>query len=139
MVQSSQKQIQLKTLNLSASGKLALRKSSKKISKKDKTAAAQCSKAQIIKPIDNKISAVSTLEQMLNCNNKIEKNQSSISLLQEISLPVIAKANSDYDRRPDTVLELGTVAPQRRFLFSSSQDIFENDNFACAKSTKMDE
>ena len=74
MVQSSQKQIQLKTLNLSTSGKLALRNSSKKISKKDKTAAIQCSKTQITKPIDNKISTVTKLEQMLNCDNKIEQS-----------------------------------------------------------------
>ena len=58
MVQSSQKQIQLKTLDLSATGKLALRKSSKKINKKDKTEAVKGSKTQIKKQIDKQMSPV---------------------------------------------------------------------------------
>ena len=68
MVQSSLKQTQLKTLNLSATGnKLALRKSSKKISKKDKVAApAPLNMTQNKKQMDSEVSQTSSLEQILN-------------------------------------------------------------------------
>jgi ribosome biogenesis protein Tsr3 len=75
MVQSTQKQNQLKTLNLSASSKLALRKSSKKIIKKDKTVAVQCSKTQIKKQTENKMSPIIKQSHVLNCNNKNDQNQ----------------------------------------------------------------
>ena len=95
---------------------------------------------QIKKQIDKKMSPVSSEAQMLNCNNKNDQNQNCDSLfLQEISLPVISRANSDFDRKLDSILELGSVAPKRRFLFSPSQNVFESDNFGYTKSIKMDE